>query len=418
MNVIGIIAEYNPFHYGHRYHLQEARKKAKADGVLCVLSGNFLQRGEPALCDKWARAQMALSQGVDLVFELPALYATRSAYWFARGGIEILTKTGIVSHLAFGIESSTPSPLFAIAQLLAEEPESYRVRLKHALRKGLSFPQARAQALPPELTHQQQLLRSPNNILALTYLQVLREQNSSLIPLPITRKGAGYLDTALKKETLPSATAIRKYFTEHSTDFKAALSALKEYLPETTLKILEEQYLAGKAPVSWSALAPPLLTLLRRTTQNELRQIIEVSEGLENRIFKIAQQVTSLEDFLLCLKTKRYPATRLQRFLIHLLLNYTKEEEKCLSNGVPYLHLLGYTSRGQQLLQEIKKRSTLPLITKGAHIKKYLPNNAVLQSFWDFEIRATNLYSPLYPRPSVRLGNLDYRQNPVKPLDI
>ncbi|HHY05828.1 MAG TPA: nucleotidyltransferase family protein, partial [Clostridia bacterium] len=249
MNIIGIIAEYNPFHNGHLYHLQTAKKRTAAQEVICVLSGNFLQRGEPAFTNKWARAKMAIQNGVDLVFELPVLYATHSAYWFARGGIETLAHTGIVSHLAFGVETVNPTLLQKTAALLAEEPPSYQQRLQQLLRTGLSFPQARIQALPPELSQHSQLLQSPNNILALTYLQILQEQNLSLNPVMIKRQGADYLDKTLPQNPFPSANAIRNHLTQSPTQFLTLLQELTSYLPPATLEILQDEYNRGQAPV-------------------------------------------------------------------------------------------------------------------------------------------------------------------------
>lgn len=412
MNVLGIIAEYNPFHNGHLYHLQEARQKAQADGVICIMSGNFVQRGEPALVDKWARAKMAISQGADLVFELPVLYATRSAYWFAKGGILSLHHTGVVTHLAFGVETPEPARLLEIAELLAKETAHFQHRLHLALKQGHSFPRARAQALPAEFTRHEELTQSPNNILALAYLQVLREEKLPLIPLMLERQGSGYLEQELTEGTLPSATALRLQLAT-APSFLEKLAGLNDYLPQTTIDILQNEYRSGKAPVTFHALEAQLLTLLRRATKEDLQHIVEISEGLENRIWKIAARCNTLPDFLANLKSKRYPYTRLQRFLIHLLLQYTKNENELLTNGPPYLHLLGYSPKGQKLLKTIKKQTTVPLITKGSQIKQYLPNNPVLRRFWEFDVRATNLYALLYPQTPVRTGNLDYLQRPV-----
>lgn len=408
MNVLGIIAEYNPFHNGHRYHLEQARQKACADGVVCVMSGNFVQRGEPAFLDKWARAQMALNQGVDLVFELPVLYATRSAYWFAKGGVLSLYRTGIVSHLAFGVETAEPALLKEIAKLLANEPASFQKLLRQELKTGSSFPKARAKALPAELAEEDRLLHSPNNVLALAYLQVLEEEKIPLTPVMIQRQGSGYHDRTLEPNKLPSATALRQALLNGN----AKLHELTEYMPVTTQEIIAAEYRAGKGPFSLTLLDAPLLTLLRRASREELRQIVEVTEGLENRIQKTAASAENIAGFLDALKTKRYPYTRLQRFLIHLLLNYTKKEETLLSEGPPYLRLLGFTPKGQGLLKMMKQKAVLPLITKGSQIKKYLPDSR-LQQFWEFDVRATNLYSLLYPDAARRQGNFDYLRKPV-----
>jgi predicted nucleotidyltransferase len=424
MNVLGIVAEYNPFHNGHLYHLQKARQEAQADYVICVMSGNFVQRGEPALLDKWARAKMALSQGVDLVFELPVLYATRSAYWFAKGGILSLARTGLVTHVAFGVETPEPALLQEIALLLAQEPPAFRDLLRQGLKEGLSFPRARAKALFPRHREQQELLDNPNNVLALSYLQVLQEEQSPLIPIMLERQGSAYLDDTLKEGVLPSATALRHKLTENAaaertdnpaiTDaFFSNLNNLSAYLPPATVQILENEYLAGKTPVSLQDLDSILLTLLRRTTKKDLQQIVDVSEGLENRIAKSAAQCHNLTDFLASLKTKRYTYTRLQRFLIHLLLNYTKSENDFLKDGPPYLRLLGYTPKGQELLKLSKKKARVPVIIKGSQINKSLPADPIMRHFWEYDVRATNLYSLLYPQISTRHGNLDYLQRPV-----
>lgn len=423
LNIVGIIAEYNPFHKGHLYHLHEATKRTQADGVVCIMSGNFLQRGEPAIVNKWARAKMAIHQGIDLVFELPVLYATRSAYWFARGSIESLAKTNIVSHLAYGVETPDPSLLQEAAGILAAESLPYQTDLKRFLKVGHSYPRARAKALAKalektpekEIPYNFSFLESSNNILALAYLQVIEELSLSLIPLMIERLGSGYLDNSLQTGTLPSATAIRNYLTRETPNFLASLNEppLSEHLPEATIHILKEEYQRGQAPVSLHSLTPQLMTLLRRSSLKELQQIVDISEGLENRIKKISLQSTNLEEFLSKLKTKRFTYTRLQRFLIHLLINYTKDKESYLLDGPPYLHLLGFTPRGQELLKEIKKKSTIPVITKGAHINKYLQTNAHLRCFWESDLLATNLYTLLYPGTAVREGNLDYLHDPV-----
>lgn len=413
MKIIGIIAEYNPFHNGHLYHLQEAKKRISADGVICILSGNFLQRGEPALVNKWARTNMALQHGIDVVLELPVLYATNSAYWFARGAIESLNQTGIVTHLAFGVDTSKTALLQKIAAFLAEEPSDYQQRLKQLLQKGLSFPQARIQALPQELRQHPTLLDSPNTNLAINYLQVLQEENLSLTPVMIERQGASYREQTLPKEAFPSATAIRNYLAQNSSSFLTALQKLSEYLPAATLKILGSEYNMGQAPIFLENLTLPILTLLRRTTKKELQEIAGINEGLENRITKTALESNNLHEFLSRLKTKRYTYTHLQRFLIHLLLNISKEDANFQQNGPPYLRILGFTSTGQKLLKEIKKKSSLPLITKGAHIHKYLPIDPTIRCFWKLDVRATNIYTLLYSNPTARKGSLDYLQAPV-----
>lgn len=408
MRVLGLIAEYNPFHYGHAYHLQKIKEISGIDAIVCVMSGNYVQRGEPAVFDKWARAEMALGQGVDLVIELPVLYATHSAYWFARGGIETLYKTGIVTHLTFGIETSYPDLLDETAKLLASEPLEYRVAIKAALKEGLSFPKARAKALSTLLAVPE-ILDTPNNVLGVSYLQVLHERNIPLIPLPITRKGAAYNDEILKPAILPSATAVRKLLAAGA----AGYSALTEYVPANALTVILREINQGRGPILPDSLNDQLMTLLRKSGCSELLKIIDVSEGLENRIARIAQSAVNYKDFLDALKTKRFTYTRLQRFLIHLLLNYTKEKEEHLTGGPPYLRILGFSAKGRKLLNRIAAQTDIPLIIKAAHAERTAKSDFVFSTFWEMDTLATDLYALLYPAVSERTGRQDYYRKPV-----
>lgn len=409
MPIIGIIAEYNPFHQGHLYHLRTIQKELSPQGIICVLGGNFLQRGEPALVNKWARCAMALQQGIDLVFELPVLYATRSAYWFARGGIETLTSTGITTHLAFGVETKQNILLKKAAAYLASEPKAYQQKLQNLLKQGLSYPQARTQALPPEFLP---ILQSPNNILGLTYLQIIQELDLNLIPFILKRKGSDYLNKDFNK-LYPSASAIRHHLISPPLNFIEKLQTLKNSLPSETITILAQEFSQGRAPIYFKQLNTQLMTLLRRSTPEKLKQIIEITEGLENRIYRLAHQTTDIQEFLKKLKTKRFTYTRLQRFLIHLLLDYTKEAELCLEKGPPYLRLLGFTDRGQKLLRQIKLKGTLPIISRGAQIDHHLKKHPEIFPFWEKDVLATNLYTLLYPNPMTRTANLDYQLPPV-----
>lgn len=414
MKTIGIIAEYNPFHPGHLYHLKQAKKMIIHDGVIAVMSGHFTQRGELAIIDKWARAEMALRQGIDLVLELPVLYSCRSAYWFARGGIETLHKTGIVTHVAFGVETDDLALLRTTAKILANEPLSYQEALKAALKEGLSFPDAKAKALMKNLPSSSKALGSPNNILALSYLQVLEELNLSITPVTIKRKGADYHDSHLSSTVFPSATAIRKQLFMPSKASLESLNSLKDFLPPKVHEILTREIKCGKGPVNLQSLSPIIMALLRRSTLDELENIIDMTEGLENRIKKTAQETTNIHDFLEKLKTKRYTYTRLQRFLVHLLLSYTKQKEKILPYGPPYLRVLGFTEQGKYLLKEMKQKSSLPIIIKGAHSNKYISNSPSFKTFWEMDVLATDIFSLALPKENLRSGGLDYYKGPVQ----
>jgi predicted nucleotidyltransferase len=408
MSILGIIAEYNPFHNGHLYHIQKAKEISGIDCVICVMSGNFVQRGEPAIFDKWSRAEMALSQGIDIVLELPVMYATRSAYWFARGAIETLHKTGIVTHLTFGVETTNTEVLLGAAELLAKESQEFKSDIKSALNEGLSFPRARAKALSKYFSPD--IFSTPNNVLGLAYLQVLRERNIPLIPVPVVRKGTSYNEGTLTPNALPSATAIRHRLLEKPEEMPSTLEA---YLPLDVLSIISNEIKHGRGPVLADFLDSQVMTLLRKSSIQELQSIVDISEGLENRIMQKAQMSVNTKDFLDSLKTKRFTYSRLQRFLIHLLLDYNKDKAAYLTGGPHYLRLLGFTSQGRKMLKKIKSEATIPLITKPAHAIKLAQGNDAFNVFWDMDTLATNLYSLLYPNMKVRSGNLDYYRQPI-----
>jgi len=282
MSVLGIVAEFNPFHNGHLLLLEQAGQAGPFDAIICVMSGSFLQRGEPAICHKWARAEMALQCGADLVIELPFCFAARSAYFFARGALQLLQQTGVVTHLAFGCESPHLHILDNIASLLASEPREYKERLKHYLNQGLSFPLARARSLQ-EFTAERtypldEILAAPNNILALEYLRVIKEGSLPFTPVPIVRRGSSYHDTDM--HTLASATAIRSLLLEEHN-----LDRLKMAMPSPSLAVLQREITGGKAPVRSEGLGPPLLIKLRTMSCKELENIYETCHRYELKLF-------------------------------------------------------------------------------------------------------------------------------------
>jgi len=392
MPVAGIIAEYNPFHNGHLHHLQETKRRLSDCALVCVMSGHFLQRGEPALADKWARAEMAVAQGVDLVLELPVLYSCRSAYWFGRGGLALLAATGIITHFSFGAEDDNISQLERTAQFLAQENADFQEALRQNLKRGLSYPRARAMTLDSLLDINGELWSKPNNVLALAYLRAVQELKLPLIPLPIRRSGSAYHAEQLKPGENPSATAIRTYINSvPRLQFPDALAQMQDFLPAGTQNILAREYRSGRCPVQLEDLAPQILTLLRRSTVQELSEIVDVSEGLESRLKEAALSATTLSGFLNAVKTKRYTYTRLQRFLIHLLLNYTKEKETVLPDGPPYLRVLAFNQQGQLLLKELKKKTSLPVITKDGHSRRLSQLDSTFRICWGMDSRDSDL---------------------------
>lgn len=413
MNVVGVVAEYNPFHNGHFYHLAQAQKRANAQGVIVVMSGSWVQRGEPAVVNKWARAEMALLHGADLVLELPVLYACRSAYWFARGGIQTLQRTGVVTHLAFGLESDQPAILSQATRILATEPACYREKLKIYLHQGLSYPKARGQALQDIFPQAEGLFDKPNNILGLAYLQVLQETGIPFIPVMIAREGSAYESEILNRGMNPSATAIRRFLADNLQS-DPDLKQLTAFMPARALSILSREILQGRGPLFFEQLSPVLMALLRRAKRRELLEVIDIGEGLENRIITAALESVHIRDFLDRLKIKRFTYTRLQRFLIHLLLNYTREKEKYLTPGPPYLRVLGFNGRGRRLLSIVKDKSVVPLLVKGAHSRSLARNNEAFRNFWEMDVLSTNLYNLLYPEEKERKGHEDYYRSPLR----
>ncbi|MBC7075122.1 MAG: nucleotidyltransferase [Syntrophomonadaceae bacterium] len=413
MAVLGIVAEYNPFHNGHLHLLNEANKAADFSATVCVMSGNFLQRGEPAICDKWARAEMALKCGVDLVIELPFCFAVRSAYHFAKNAVELLYRTGVVTHIAFGSESGHIHTLKTLATLLTNEPEQYKALLKKYLSQGLSFPLARSRALQHflgnDISKLHEVLSGPNNILAIEYLRAIEERNIPLIPLTVARKGSAYHSTDLSKYA--SATAIRKALTKNN-----GIEVVTAALPPSSLDILTREIRSGHAPVLFNSLEQAILAKLRTISTNDLKAIYEVSEGLEHRFKNAATSCSTLDELRQLVKSKRYNLTRINRTLLYSLFNLTKNQAHLFDQHGPlYLHILGFSTKGQKILQKIKIKSQVKIFHRGRDIKDAFDENQdnVLGNMVCLDVRATDVYSLLLPNIKARKGGKDFTTSPV-----
>lgn len=412
MAVLGIVAEFNPFHNGHLYLLQQTRSSGQFFATVCVMSGSFTQRGEPAICNKWARSKMALDSGVDLVIELPFCFAVRSAYFFARGAIQLLARTGVVTHVAFGSESGDLNTLKPLSGIITTEPEDFKQHLRHYLDQGLSFPVARAYALEHyfhgQINHLQDILASPNNILALEYLRVIQEDSLPLVPLTITRGDCGYHSTSLSP--MASAGAIRAAL-ENQTD----LGNIAASLPPGSLAILRDEMEHGRAPVSYEALSPLILAVLRTSSPQKLRDIYEVNEGLEYRIIQSAQSSGSLKELTRSIKSKRYSLTRINRILLYSLCNLAKDQmEKFDNYGPAYLHILGFSSKGRKILQKIQNKSDITVFNRGKDVKAIMDGeDSIMREMLSYDIKSTDLYTLLYPNPDRRKGRQDFTTSPV-----
>lgn len=413
MRVTGIIAEYNPFHNGHAYHLKKARESTGADCIVAVLSGPFTQRGEPAIADKWTRARMALSCGADLILELPFAFAAHSAEWFARSGVAILEKTRVVTDICFGMESDALEPLQAIAHTAAKETGYFRKVLKRSLKEGRSFPAARAEALSRSLTDGPESLREmvkqPNNILAIEYLKSLLLLKSDIRPVGILREGTGYHDTQAAG-AYASASYIRKKIREGDP------AAASPYMPEAAYEILRGAIDAGRAPVFPEAYDAAVLSCLRRTAPKKIAGWPDVSEGLENRLYRLAQESTSVEELIDAAATRRYTRARIRRILAYGLAGLTKRElEKYKKAGGPmYLRVLGFNENAAPLIKAIREHAALPLVMSPAKALKEMRSKTARSQLL-LDIRAQNLYALGVPGPSNRNGNMDYYQPYIHP---
>jgi len=414
MRTVGIIVEYNPLHNGHVYHFQQSRIVSGADAVVAVMSGHFLQRGEPALVNKWARAEMALRMGADLVLELPVAYSSQPAEWFAYGAVSALDASGVVDCLCFGSESGDIDWLLRLAEVLADEPEKLQALLRQRLKQGANYPAAYTQAIQdyllaekPEDWHDGthwQALAQPNNTLGLHYLIALRRLGSRIRPLTIRRTKAGYHDAEASDAQIASATAIRRILLE-----RGELQQASPYLPPFTLDILQREWAAGRAPIDWERLKAPLFHAILNRSREELAALAEVTEGLENRLYRALAEVTgswTVQDFIERCKTRRYTQTKLQRAMTRVLLGHRKEwlTRDILSRGVPYLRVLGFSRKGQMLLKRMKREASVPVITNVGR-----DGHPLMQ----LDIRATGIYALSYREYSARDALRDYYEPPV-----
>lgn len=397
MNIVGVIAEFNPFHNGHHYLLQTARQQCGADYTVIVMSGNFTQRGEPAIYDKFIRTRMALSCGADLVIEMPVAASTSSARDFARAGVGLLAASGVVSHLAFGCENMDLPMLNALAHILTEEPPAYKAVLKEALKNGVSWPSARSQALiatsslPVENDVLADFLKQPNNILALEYLMALADEPSSGIsPVPIQRIHAGYHDRRLDMP-ICSATALRHaIFTNQNTS--AYISHFPEEIQQDIKNILQSEI-----PVRSDDFSQALIYRLLTLSETDLNSYLDMDNYLSRRIKNHQNSFTAFDAFGDCLSTRSYTRTRISRVLTHTLLGIKKEDQKALIQCcyAPYLRILGFRKSAAPLLSYIKSNSRIPMITRPVSALKQLQNQDATRLF-TLDIFASDLYRSIH----------------------
>lgn len=406
--VLGIIAEYNPFHNGHLYHLQKSLHDTGSSYSIAVISGNFTQRGSTSLVDKWTKTEIALKNGIDLVIELPLLYSISSAENFAEGAIKIFDSLKVVDYISFGSESGDISTLNTVADILYKEPREYKNILSHELGKGLSFPKARENALLmylKDIRKFSSVLSSPNNILGIEYLKALKKYKSNITPVTVERFDSNYNDTSYTGN-IASATAIRNIVKNGSFDI------LRKVIPESTYSILLDNVKIGHIIPDLSVFEREIIYLLRKMSIAQIAELPDVGEGLENAIKNTANSCNSIVEFLNIIKSKRYTNTRLQRILLYTLLGITKKDIALSKKLTPYIRVLGFNDKGKYLISEISKANPkLEIITS---VKKYMDtsNNKNSKYMLEKDIWATNVYTIGFEYDS--WNNLDYTHKIIK----
>lgn len=366
MRVVGVIAEYNPLHNGHIYHLEQARANSKADYCVVVLSGNFVQRGEAACTDKFTRTEWALKAGADLVLELPSVYAVAPAERFASGGVRTLAATGVVTDLAFGCEAPDLQTLYQISDIIASEPPALQEAIKKHLSMGKSYPRARFDALSEYGVPRTMLnaIAQPNNILAVEYLRAIRQFAPAIEPLPVTRVGTGYHSEEMVGE-YASATAIRKAIVDGR---KEILSAMPLFVGAPLM--YDDQFI-----IALDTLSDLMLYAIRRMSAAELANLPDVCEGFENVMYRAVRSVRTLSDFFDEVKTKRYTLARCKRIAVCALLGITNDQVRQLngSREGSYLRVLGFQKKARALISEIARQKTAPLILRNSDLEACPP---------------------------------------------
>lgn len=398
MKTLGIIAEYNPFHNGHLYHLNKAKELTGADYSVAIISGNFLQRGIPAFWDKYTRGKMCTTMGIDLAIELPFPYATGSAKDFSTGAVTILDKLNTIDYLCFGAETDDIDMLRSIASVVIEEPSSYKNFLTKLLSNGLSYPQARTIALTQYLNDTDSniahIISQPNNILAIEYIAALMLLDSNIKPIIIKRTNAMYHDNTLYG-SISSASAIRsKILSDNYKD----TNMLNKDLPIDICNMIEESY-----QTTWPIQSHGLTQFLQYRLVNPIdyTEICDISQELANKLTNLTPSM-SYEEIADILTTKEITKTRVYRSLIHLVLDYKEAHRQLFINNnyVFYANILSLRKDSSTLLKTINTNTSIPLITKKADFQKYIDafpdiNNNTANIMWNYDTKATALYNCL-----------------------
>lgn len=410
MKTLGIVSEYNPFHNGHKYHIEAARQEFGAESIVCIMSGSFVQRGEPAMFDKWSRAKMALLSGADLVIELPFVYACQPAENFSFGAINILNNFGIIDGICFGSELGNAEPLKEIASLLIKEPEAFSILVKHHLKSGNTYPRSISLALSDYYQGNEAINSSiwenPNNILGIEYIKSILQLKSPILPYTIKRIANHYNDIEIT-QAIASATAAR-----HELKHFGFSDKLQTSLPQASNAIIKENIDKNHGPVYLDQFSDLLLYRIRLMSTAQIKSYISIQEGLEHRIKKAAEKASCIEELIEGIKTKRYTRAFIQRILCHILLDLDWESTIAFKqHGTPsYARVLGFNDRGKQLLRKIIDNSPYPVVNK---VASFNPEDPMLHRIFEYDVRATNIYSLAYQSQAYKKAGEDYRRSPI-----
>ena len=390
MKTVGLITEYNPFHNGHAYHIEKAKMLTGADRVIVVMSGDFVQRGAPAVMPKHLRAESALLSGASLILELPVCFATGSAEYFAQGSISLLNRLGCIDSICFGSECGDLHLLKEIAQILADEPIEYQTALRQALKDGASFPAARQKALNIYSDKYSEILALPNNILGIEYLKALAKLHSKMEPFTIKRIGAGYHDMDIDGQ-FSSATAIRSDIYQladvNSSSESLPLTHIQTQVPSSCHELMKKNY-QTRYPVKADDFSLLLKAKLLSETAGSLSHYLDMSPELANRILRLRNDYLSFEQFCDLLKTKELTRSRISRSFIHVLLGITNDGLTAMKAPAPYARILGFRRDHADLLGILKRTSDIPLITSPA--RAVLADTAY--QMLELDIYASDLY--------------------------
>ena len=417
MKTVGVICEYNPFHKGHAYHIEETRRIVSSEcAIVCVMSGNYVQRGEPAVFNKHARAQAAVHGGADLVVELPAPYALQSAEGFAAAGVHLLDSMGVCGYISFGSESGDIEELACVSKAIATPEAS--VLMKEWLGAGLPYASAQQKAADAMLGKKAEALKSPNNLLGVEYLKALSSTGSAMQPITVKRAGGdhdgetGYSASAIRKNLLRSEATedrntesiLKTEFVERLPELEAAAAA--QVVPAPCAAVFDAEIEAGRGPISMESFELAMLSRLRAA--GSLSGLPGATEGLDRRILKYIASEATVAGILEKTKTKRYPMSRLRRMLLCACLGIDAADMK---EPPPYIRVLAMNATGMETLKTMRKKAALPIITKPASVKK-LSGRAV--HLFNKEVAATDFYVLAYANANMRSGGQEWRISPMR----